>query len=318
MSELVTLGETMVLFTPSGKLGGIKSSESLLKGIAGAETNVAIGVSRLGHSVSWISRVGKDPFGQEILYKLNGERVDTSRVLVDASAGTGVFFKERLRGDRFSVYYYRKNSAASLLSEKDVAESLIAEAKIVHLTGVTPALSNSCLNTVLHTIELAKKHSVIFSFDPNIRLKLWPIEKAREVLLPIIAKADLFFPGLEEGRLLLGNEQLEPDEVISAFLNMGIPQIILKLGPEGCITANSKERVFCEGFPVEEVDPVGAGDGFCAGYLAGILKGWNHEQCGRLATIVGALAVTQIGDYEGLPTWEEVEQILEKKSFVSR
>ncbi|MEW9668116.1 sugar kinase [Ammoniphilus sp. 3BR4] len=318
MAELVTLGETMMVLTPPDQYGRIKTSGLLAKAIAGAESNVAIGVARLKHSAAWISRVGNDPFGEEILYRLNGERIDTSRVKIDPSAGTGIFFKERGRGGNFQVHYYRKLSAASFLSKDDIDEDVIRQAKILHLTGITPALSSSCHDAVQFAIAMAKKHSVKISFDPNLRLKLWTAEAARETLLPIIRQADWFFPGVEEARLLLNRESIEPDQLISAFLDMGVPQVILKLGPKGCMTANRDERVFVKGFQVDEIDPLGAGDGFCAGYLAGVLKGWEPGECAELANVAGALAVTGIGDYEALPTFEEVEQFLGRKSLVSR
>jgi 2-dehydro-3-deoxygluconokinase len=318
MQELVTLGETMVLFTPFNSNGRIKSSGSLVKNIGGSESNVAIGISRLGHSAAWISRIGKDPFGEEILYRLNAERVNTSNVSVETRAGTGIMFKERIRGGQPSVYYYRNSSAATYLSKTDIDEDLIKKAKILHVTGITPALSPSCFEVVLHAISVAKKHGVKVSFDPNLRLKLWSIENARATLLPIAEQADLFFPGLEEARQMLNNDDLTKHEVVSAFLDMGIQQVILKLGPEGCITANQSQQILSKGFQVNEIDAVGAGDGFCAGYLAGVLKGWQNRNCAELANATGALAVTEVGDCDALPTLEEVEQFMGLKAIVRR
>lgn len=317
MMELVTFGETMVVCTPPGKNEKIRTSNELIKGIAGAESNVAIGLARLGHSVAWIGKVGDDPFGEEIMYRLKGEGVNTSYVKVDPFHATGLFFKERRRGNQFSIYYYRKESAGSFLSSDEISENLIRNSKILHITGITPALSNRCEGALKHSLALAKKHGVKISFDPNIRLKLWSIEKAREYLLPLIKEVDYFFPGVEEARLLL-NENLSHDEIIDKFLYLGAKQVILKLGPEGCISANRHKRIISKGIEVTEVDPVGAGDGFCAGYLSGVLKGWEHEECARLANIMGAFAVTEIGDYEGLPSYKEVEQFLRKEEFISR
>lgn len=317
MSELVTLGETMVLFTPAHS-GKMKNAHLLLKSIGGAESNVAIGVARLGHSVSWMSRVGNDPFGHEILYRLNAEQVDTSKVFVDDQLPTGLMFKERIRDDVSRVYYYRTNSAAASISPDDINEQSIKEAKVLHITGITPALSKSGLETVLHAISLAKKHNVNVSFDPNLRLKLWTIEQARNILLPIATQSDFFFPGLQEAKLLLNEKDLGADEAISAFLEMGVSRIILKLGTEGCITADQSQSIFSKGFKVKEVDSVGAGDGFCAGYLVGVLKGWNHDRCAQLANGVGALAVTEVGDYDALPTFEEVEEFIGLRDVVSR
>lgn len=318
MPDLVTLGETMVLLKPFSERGRLKSSQYLSKSIGGAESNVAIGVSRLGHSARWISKLGKDPFGEEILYHLNAEHVDTSCVAVSSVRPTGMMLKEQIRGGDTSVYYYRSQSAASTLSPADIREKWIADARVLHLTGITPALGDSCRDALLYAIEIAKKHQVKISFDPNLRLKLWTIEQARGILLSIAKEADFFFPGLSEARLLLDSPKASADEVVNAFLDMGISQVVVKLGPEGCLYATPNERFYTPGFPVTEVDSVGAGDGFCAGYLAGWFKGWTAEKCARLAAATGALAVTEPGDYEALPTMEEAEHLLEQTKIIHR
>ncbi|EPZ46052.1 MULTISPECIES: sugar kinase [Alicyclobacillus] len=317
MAELITLGETMVLLKPFHGGGRLKSSQVLSKSIGGAESNVAIGVSRLGHESAWISKVGRDPFGEEILYTLNAERVDTRYVSL-SDAPTGIMFKERIRDEDSRVYYYRERSAASTLQVDDVREDMIRGAKLLHLTGITPALSASCRDVVTHAMSLAKRNSVRISFDPNLRLKLWSAEEARATLLPMAREADFFFPGLDEARLLLNRPEADADEVLDRFLDMGIPTIVLKLGPSGCIYATSENRITVPGFKVTEIDSVGAGDGFCAGFLTGYLEGWEPAKCAELANAVGALAVTAVGDYEALPTMEEVEQFLGKRSSIAR
>jgi 2-dehydro-3-deoxygluconokinase len=318
MSEVVTIGETMVLMTTPEQFGKIKNSHHLLKQVGGAESNVAIALSRLGHDVSWVSRVGKDPFGEEILYRLRAEGVNTKDVIIDSLNRTGLMFKERKNAGDPSVLYYRQNSAASYLSANDINKEVIQKARILHVTGIMPALSRSCRETIFKAVKLAKKYGVKVSVDPNLRLKLWAIEEARPVLMELIKEADYFFPGVEEARLLLDQPDFSVNEIIDYFLRLGIEQVVVKLGPEGCITANSNEKIQVDGIKVVEVDSVGAGDGFCAGYLSGVLNGLSPVECAKRAVIVGALAVTDQSDYDGYPTLDELELILNQKTNVAR
>lgn len=313
MSEVVTFGETMALFTTQNQFGKIKDSTFLQKQIGGAESNVAVALARLGHDVSWVSRVGKDPLGDEIIYRLKAEGVNTSHVIRDSLHPTGLMFKERPPVGDPNVYYYRRNSAASHLQKEDINEEIIRSAKLIHLTGILPALSKSCQEVVFEIIRLAKKFGTKISFDPNLRLKLWTIEEARSVLLEIIKQVDYFFPGVDEARLLLDQSNYSVEEIIDYFLNIGVEQVIVKLGPDGCVTANRQTSIHVKGIKVVEVDSVGAGDGFCAGYLSGILSGLDSEHCAKRANIIGALAVTDPSDYGGYPNKEELDSFLFRK-----
>jgi 2-dehydro-3-deoxygluconokinase len=318
MSEVLTFGETMVLLTAPDRFGKIKHSQTLRKQIGGAESNVAIALARLGHDVAWVSRVGRDPFGEEILYHLRAEGVNTADVIVDADHRTGLMFKEHpIKGDP-SVFYYRQDSAASHLQKEDLNKETIRSARILHLTGITTALSESCRETVFEAVKVAKEAGVKISVDPNLRLKLWSIEEARPVLMELIKQADYFFPGLDEARLLLNQPDYTVEEILDDFLELGIEQIVLKLGPEGCVVANLQEVAHVEGIQVPEIDTVGAGDGFSAGYLSGVLTGLSPKECAKRANIVGALAVTDPSDYGGYPTREELEAILNKSTVVTR
>src|SRR5690625_1579332 len=309
MSEVLTFGETMVLLTTPNRSGKINHSQTLVKQIGGAESNVAIALARLGHEVEWISRVGKDPFGEEILYHLRAEGVNVSNVIIDQKHPTGMMLKERpIKGDP-NVFYYRNGSAASNLQQEDIKRTCIRSAQIMHITGITLALSESCRDTVFEAVNRAKEAGVKISIDPNLRLKLWSIEEARPVLMKLIKQSDYFFPGIDEARLLLNKPNYSAEKIIHEFLELGIRQIILKLGPEGCIVANNRQIAQVEGIQVPEVDTVGAGDGFSADYLSGVLSGLSEKECAKRANIVGALAVTAESDYGGYPTREELETV---------
>ncbi|MGY4111904.1 sugar kinase [Aeribacillus sp. SP014] len=304
--DVVTFGETMVLFTSELMLP-LEYNDRFYKQIGGAESNVAIGLRRLGHSVGWFSKLGNDPFGRYIHKFIRGEGVDTSRCIYTDEAPTGIFFKEKYSATNLKVYYYRKNSAASLLSPDDLDEDYIASAKILHLTGITPALSPTCRETVFKAIEIAKKNEVKIVFDPNIRLKLWDKEKAKSVLLEIAKEAEIILPGLDEGEILSGRKT--PEEIADFFGKE--KTVIIKIGKKGAYYQSKNESGYVEGFPVSQiVDPVGAGDGFAAGVISGILRNESIYSAVKRGNAVGAMAVGMSGDVEGLPRSEELEEFI--------
>jgi 2-dehydro-3-deoxygluconokinase len=304
--DVVTFGETMVLFNPT-TVGPLRYAGQFEKTIGGAESNVAIGLVRLGHQVSWVSRLGDDEFGLYIRNFIRGEGVDTSHVIFDAKHPTAVFFKERRIAQEPKVYYYRRGSAASYLEPGDVREELIAQAKFLHVTGITPALSPSCRDTVYHAIDMARRHQVTVVFDPNIRLKLWTEEEAREVLMDIASHCDIVLPGWEEGRILTGESA--PERIAERLLLNGASAVVVKLGERGAYYATSRENEYVDGFPVGQiVDPIGAGDGFAAGFLSGLIRGWSYRDAVRLGNRVGAYALTVVGDVEGYPFWSQIAE----------
>lgn len=314
--DVVTFGETMILFNPDNK-GALRYVHTFHKSIAGAESNMAIALSRLEHSTGWFSKLGDDEFGRYVVSIIRGEGVDVSRVRIDKNNNTGLLFKERFAHADPNIYYYRKESAASHLSPEDIDAEYIKNAKILHVTGITPALSEKARNATIEAIRIAKENDVLVSFDPNIRLKLWSIDKARPVLLEIAKYADIIFPGIDEGRMLLGIE--DPEEIAEYFMNLGVGKVAVKLGKTGCYVTDGKENIYVNGYAVEKMeDSVGAGDGFAAGFLAGVLRDLSLEECGQWANGVGAMAVLVHGDMEGFPTLNQLMEFIGKKDRVDR
>ncbi|MBB5323235.1 2-dehydro-3-deoxygluconokinase [Anoxybacillus tepidamans] len=306
--DVVTFGETMVLFTPDST-GLMRYANYFSRKFGGAESNFAIGLTRLGHQAGWISRVGDDEFGKAMVAFIGGEGVDVSQVKVDESAPTGIYFKELRRANDVRVYYYRKYSAASRMVPEDLDERYIAQAKYLHITGITPALSESCYETVMHGIEIAKKHGVKIVFDPNLRKKLWPEEKARKTLLEIASKADIVLPGIDEAEFMFGQVDLE--QLGKRFLEHGASIVVLKVGAKGAYYFTGTESRLVPGFPVEQlVDPVGAGDGFASGFVSGLLDGLSLYDAVQRGNAVGAFATMVSGDVEGLPDRKELEAFL--------
>ncbi len=313
--EFVTIGECMVAFFSQTR-GYLRYQSAMNFTVAGAESNVAIGMSKLGHTAGWISKVGKDEFAEVIRMKLRSEGVDLSALISDPNHPTGIMFKQVDSQENTSVFYYRSGSAASTMSPSDIDEKYIAEAKIVHVTGITCALGQGCIDAVNHMIDLAKANGALVSFDPNIRLKLMTKERAKEVLTPLLSRSDIVLIGDDEADILLGTH--EPDEVISQLRQMGVSQIALKLGGKGAVVADANSQYTIPPVPITVVDTVGAGDAFASGFLSGVLEGKSIEECGKMGGIMGAFAVSSLGDIEGLPSREQFDNYRNHQSVVLR
>jgi 2-dehydro-3-deoxygluconokinase len=299
MYDVVTLGECMVLLQPEMPVP-IEQAESLRLDIAGAESNLAIGLSRLGHRVHFISRIGDDPFGRRIRATLAAEGVDPSGLRVDSQAPTGVYFKEWLPDGARRIFYYRRASAASRLAPTDLQPEVFSGATFVHLTGITPALSQSCAATVQQAIDLAHQARALVSFDPNYRSQLWGSAAAREVLLPLLAQADILLMSHEDAWMLF--ESTDEASILERALARGPRIVVLKRGERGARALTQETALEVPAEAVETViDPVGAGDGFNAGFLAGWLRGETLEAALRLGAKIGAAAVAHAGDYTGYP-----------------
>ncbi|MBC2456438.1 MULTISPECIES: sugar kinase [Clostridium] len=315
--DVLTFGESMVVFSPNIN-GPLRHVHSFSKSLGGAESNVATALAKLNHSAGWFSKVSDDEFGRFVISSIKAEGVDTSRVIIDKERPTGLLFKERYQRSNPNVYYYRKNSAASSLSPEDIDEEYIKQAKILHITGITPALSESCRRAVYRAIEIAKENKILVSFDPNIRLKLWTVDEARKILVDIASKADIVMPGLDEAELLLG--LTNKDDVADFFLNKEAKIVAVKLGSEGCYIKDKKEGVKVAGYNVSDLiqDTAGAGDGFAAGFLAGYLEKLSLNEIGQYANGVGVMATLVQGDMEGYPYYDQLMEFIGKRQGVER
>ena len=293
--DLLTFGETMALFAPSER-GTLESAPAYHASIGGAESNCAIGLARLGYSVAWVSRLGRDPFGARVLKTIRGEGVDASRVEICELAPTGLMFKEPGPGNTTRVFYYRRQSAAAALRSEQF-DSL--SAKYLFVTGITPALSDSNRKLTLDVVERFRAAGTKVAFDPNMRFRLWSPSEARIVFLELARKCDLLIPSLVEAEILTGLREHEP--MLDELRALGPSQVVLKAGDQGAWYAEGAERGFCPCYPATEIDPVGAGDAFCAGLLSGLLDSQPLRQAVKRAAALGALCVSTFGDYQGLP-----------------
>lgn len=305
MPEVVTLGETMMVFDgePGRKL---RYSHMFECHTGGAETNTAVALTRLGHSAGWISKLGSDEFGYRILNQFRGEGVDVNHVVISEEYPTGVFFRQRLDNGESRNFYYRKGSAAASMTPDILDREYIKNAGILFISGITPAISESAAKTVEAAMKMAKEEHVLVAFDPNLRLKVWSLEEAKKTIDRLMHYVDIALPGVEEGELLYDTD--DTDRIAEIIQKYGTHSVFVKVGAEGCIGYYGTQKAVGKGFQAPKVvDTFGAGDGFAAGILAGILEDLSIEETMALGNAVGALTVSMKGNIEAYPMRSHVE-----------
>jgi 2-dehydro-3-deoxygluconokinase len=312
---LLAVGETMALLAAT-EVGRLRHATSLTLGVAGAESNVAIGARRLGWPAAWVGRVGDDELGELVVAKIRAEGVDVGGVVRDPDAPTSLMLKERRTAAIVRVRYYRRHGPGARLQPDDLDPEQIAAAGVLHVTGITPALSDSARATVDHAVELARSAGVPVSFDLNYRSALWPPEEAAPVCRDLAARADLVFAGDDEAELL--GLDGDPAELARGLAGLGAGHAVVKLGERGAVAFVDGAVHAVDPVPVSALDPVGAGDAFVAGYLVETLSGRPVQERLRTAAACGAFAVTVPGDWEGLPSREELEVLGVRRGTVHR
>jgi 2-dehydro-3-deoxygluconokinase len=312
---LLAVGETMALLT-TPEVGRLRHAGSLTLGVAGAESNVAIGARRLGSPAAWVGRVGDDELGELVVSRIRAEGVDVGGVVRDPGAPTSLMVKERRTAAMVRVLYYRRHGPGSRLEPGDLDPARVAAAGVLHVTGITPALSDSARATVEHAVELAREARVPVSFDLNYRSALWPPDRAAAVCRDLAAQADLVFASDDEAELL--GLQGEAADLARGLADLGNGHAVVKLGERGAVAAVDGQVHVVDPVPVQAVDPVGAGDAFVAGYLAETLAGRPVPERLATAAACGAFAVTVPGDWEGLPSRDELAALAHRPGTVQR
>ena len=307
MSDVVTFGEVMAMFV-AAEVGSLPEVDRYTARLAGAEMNVAVGLSRLGHRVRYLGAVGDDPFGARAQRVFAAEGI--GGLTTDPSAPTGFQLKSRVRAGDPEVVYFRRGSAASRHRWSAAAEAVVGAARHLHVTGIFPALSEETRRFTFEAVAAARRCGATVSFDPNLRPALWADRaEMRAVLTELAALADWVLPGLAEGEALFGDAT--PEGVAARCLDLGASTVVVKLGADGASLHTGETTCHATAFPVEVVDTVGAGDGFAAGFISARLDGENDEAALRRACAVGALATTSEGDMDGLPTRKTLEESLQ-------
>ncbi|MDQ0192683.1 sugar kinase [Paenibacillus wynnii] len=310
--DVVTFGEPMAMFY-ANETGPLAEVFSFSKALAGAESNVATGLSRLEHPTGYVTKLGEDNFGQFIVDAQNKEGINTDSVTFTKEYSTGMLIKSKVLTGDPKVEYFRKNSAASKLSLADFDEAYFASAGHLHVTSISSALSKSCHEFSIHAMEFMKGQGKTVSLDPNLRPTLWPnTETMVNTINDLATRCDWFLPGLSEGKTLTGLDT--PEEIASYYLERGVSLVVIKLGPEGAYYKSQEQEGYVQGFKVEEVvDTVGAGDGFAVGVISAMLEKLTVAEAVKRGNAIGALAVMSPGDMDGLPTREGLASFLNQE-----
>jgi 2-dehydro-3-deoxygluconokinase len=285
--------------------------------IAGSESNVAIGVSRLGHSAVFVGRTGADSLGAMVRTSLLGAGV-TGCLSVDPNRPTGLMLVERRMHDVHRVQYYRQGSAGGALTPDDVELATIATARVLHVTGITPLLSDDAAAAVMTAVGHARSRRVPVSIDLNYRSALASPTHFRATVGPLLEQAELVFASLDEARLLLDEPEATPEELAASLIERGPSEVVLTDGPQGAWAAVGECRYRQPALPVVAADPIGAGDAFVAGYLAARLDDRSPGDRLSLATRVAAVCVSTEGDWEGLPSADDLAMLDLEQGAVRR
>lgn len=307
MPEIVSLGGMLVEIMRKGLDEPLHQPADFIGPFPSGDTPIFIDTAaRLGHSSGFIGVVGEDDFGKCILDRLEADGVDTSHVRREKNATTGVAFVAYFQGGKRKFIYHWSNSAAGLLGPEDVTADYLRDIKWLHVTGVTLAVNESGRKAVYKALKLISDN-VKVSFDPNIRPEVLSAAEIRKLCEDVIARADLIIPSLSEAAMLTG---LDTDDAgCRAFQKAG-KTAVLKLGDKGCRIYSREGITDVPAFQVKEIDPTGAGDSFCAGFITALLEGKSPYEAGLFANAVGALAVTKKGPMEGAPFRYQVDQFM--------
>jgi 2-dehydro-3-deoxygluconokinase len=303
MSDLICFGEPLFEFSSAERNG----EAVFLPGMGGDTSNCAVAAARQGANVGCLTAIGDDSFGKAFLDLWTREGIDTSAVSVDPDAPTGLYFITYDGGEhRFS--FRRKGSAASRIGPGAIKASTIQSARILHVSGITSAISDSACDATFAAIELARVGGVRVSYDPNLRLSLWPVHRARAVIHAGMALSDIALPGLDDARNLLGTD--DPSAIADFYLALGPKIVALTMGRAGTLIATPEQRDIIPAFPVEQVDATGAGDTFDGAFLARLLAGDPVVEAARYANVAAALSTLGQGAIGAIPREAEVREAM--------
>jgi len=301
--DIVALGEPLVEFNQARP----DDPTTYLQGFGGDTSNMAIAAARVGARSGYASRIGGDAFGRMFLALWAREGVDTRGVAIDTDAATGVYFVTHgASGHEFS--YLRAGSAASRMTPATLPRDTIRAAKILHVSGISQAISATACDAALAAMDEARAAGVRVSYDTNLRLKLWPLPRARAVILASLARCDFCVPSLDDARLLFDTE--DDDAIVAACHRAGAPVVVLKRGARGCIVSTGGQRASIAAHAVASVDATGAGDCFDGAFAARIVAGDDPFAAANFANAAAALATTGFGAVAPLPRDNDVKALL--------
>jgi 2-dehydro-3-deoxygluconokinase len=304
--SIVALGEPMIEFNQTRP-----GDSSYQQGFGGDTSNFAIAAARQGASSAYLTKLGDDQFGKMFLRLWQDEKIDTSGVLVDGSAHTAVYFVSHDQGGH-SFNYLRTGSAASRIVPGDLNVELIRNARFLHVSGISQAISANACDTVFAAIGIARAAGAAVSYDSNLRLKLWPLARAQAIIRATIGMSDYFLPSMEDAQLFTCLQ--EPDAILDWCFAAGAKNVLLKLGKDGVIVATGGERTRIPGFAVNAVDATGAGDCFAGALLARIAAGDDLLAAAHYANAAAALTTTGYGAVAPIPRSEQVYTLTKSRT----
>ena len=305
--DVVALGEAMVEFNEARS----DDPRAWLQGFGGDTSNMAIAAARLGARSGYVTRVGDDAFGRRLLALWMDERVSTDGVAIDDHAPTGVYFVSHgTRGHEFS--YLRSGSAASRMSPVTLPLGVLRATRVLHLSAISQAISPSACDACFAAIDAVRAAGANVCYDTNLRLKLWPLARAKAIIFETLRMADWALPGIDDARLLFGED--DPDRIADACHAFGSRVVVLKLGSAGCLVSEGSRRVRIPGMRVAAVDATGAGDCFDGAFVARMAAGDDSFAAARFANAAAALATTGYGAVAPLPKIDDVERLLAREA----
>jgi len=309
--DLLAFGEPLMEFAEVARGG----EHLFLPGLGGDTSNVIVAAARQGARTAFMGAVGDDPFGRRFLELWDREGVDRSFVRTPKGSQTGIYFiSYGPDGHEFS--YRRAGSASALVAPDDVPADLVRRSAILHVSGISQAISASACDAVFHAIRIAREAGTIVAYDPNLRLRLWPLDRARAIVDATARSTDLLLPGLDDARQLTGLD--EPEAICRHYLAMGPEVVALTMGKDGTMVATQDRLAVVEAFPVQAVDATGAGDVFDGSFLVRWQAGRDPFAAARYANAAAALSTLGHGAVAPIPTRADVQAFLAKTDLLAR
>jgi 2-dehydro-3-deoxygluconokinase len=301
VSDLLAIGEALV------ELNQPNDGAPFVQGFGGDTSNAMIAAARLGAEAAYFTGIGADRFGQALTELWLKEGVDASRIVVNGGAHTGLYFvTHSAQGHEFS--YMRAGSAASRISETDLPVDRIRDTKILHISGISQAISSSATDAAFAAIDIAHDAKRLVSYDPNLRLKLWPLRRARAIIHEAMRACDIALPGLDDAEALTGLR--DPDAIASFYLDLGARVVVVKMGRGGALAATPKARERIYSHAVKAIDATGAGDCFDGAFLAEYVRHGDPFAAARFANVAAALSTLGYGAVAPLPRRADVEAVM--------
>jgi 2-dehydro-3-deoxygluconokinase len=304
--ELICLGEAMGEFNAARGDGG-----QYLFGHGGDTSNCAVAAARQGLSVAYASAVGDDLAGHSLLNMWRAEGIDTRLVRRHPVAPTGLYFVSH-GPDGHAFTYRREGSAASLYGPSDLPREALRSARIIHASGISQAISASACDAVFEAFAVAREAGVLTSYDTNLRLRLWPLARARAIIMAACAMSDIVLPGHDDAAALTGKD--DPDAICDAFLALGAKVVALTLGAAGSLVATPQRRERIPSIDVAAIDATGAGDAYDGAFLAEYIRTGDAFAAGRYANVAAALSTEGYGAIGAIPRRAVVEARLAQEA----